>query len=300
MTAGRAAGAVATAAVAAITCALAGCATTRDAGDGGPPGSSPHIAATPSASPGPGRGMTWLVTRAALAELAADPVVRAALAQSRVYEIVPGGERPVPGMRATLVASFESAAKLDTAVTGGQLPAGTGGVLYDPEHWPFTPAAEQHDPQGAAATAAAIAHAHGLQFIVTPALDLGSVIAPRSSAPRWQLFLDLRLAARIAPTANVIDLQAQSLEASAASYAAFVRQAAAQARSANPAVTVLAGLSTNLPGAVVDSQELTAAIRASAATVNGYWLNIPEPGPYCPTCTPARPQVGIAALRAVL
>jgi hypothetical protein len=34
--------------------------------------------------------------------------------------------------------------------------------------------------------------------------------------------------------------------------------------------------------------------------VNGYWLNIPEPGPYCPTCTPARPQVGVAALRAVL
>ena len=108
------------------------------------------------------------------------------------------------------------------------------------------------------------------------------------------------MAAKIAAVANFIDLQAQSLERSTASYANFVRKAAAQARAANPQVTVLAGLSTNPPGAVVGSQQLTAAMRASWPAVDGYWLNIPGRGPRCPTCNLIRPDVGIEALRAVM
>ena len=94
--------------------------------------------------------------------------------------------------------------------------------------------------------------------------------------------------------------QAQSLERSTSTYAAFVRDAAAQARAANPRVTILAGLSTNPPGAEVTSQQLTDAIHATRGTVEGYWLNIPGRGPRCPTCNPPRPDVGRAALRAVL
>ncbi len=100
--------------------------------------------------------------------------------------------------------------------------------------------------------------------------------------------------------ADVIEVQAQSLERSAATYAAFVREAAGQARAANPGVSVLAGLSTNPPGPVVTSQQLAAAMQASHSSVDGYWLNIPSPGPRCPTCNPPRPEVGIAALRTVL
>ena len=69
---------------------------------------------------------------------------------------------------------------------------------------------------------------------MAPALNLTTVLAPGSSAPRWQRFLDLQLAARIARITDVLDLQAQSLERSPASYANFVREAATQARSANP------------------------------------------------------------------
>jgi len=100
--------------------------------------------------------------------------------------------------------------------------------------------------------------------------------------------------------ADIVEVQAQSLERSPAAYAAFAREAAGQARSARPGVTVLAGLSTNPPGSVVGSQQLAAAIRASWPGVDGYWLNIPVPGPRCPGCNPARPDVGIEALRAVL
>ncbi len=241
----------------------------------------------------------WLLTRSALALLAADPAVRAGLGRSQVYEILPPGQRPVPGVDATMVVTFPAVAALGDALAGSHLPAGTRAVLYDPEAWSFTPAAEQRDPVRAAARAAALAHAHGLKIIVAPALNLTAVLAPGSSAPRWRQFLDLRLAAKIAEVADFLDLQAQSLERSTASYVNFVREAAAQARAANPEVTVLAGLSTNPPGAAVDSQQLTAAIRASWPAADGYWLNIPSRGPRCPTCNPIRPDVGIEALRAV-
>jgi hypothetical protein len=62
---------------------------------------------------------------------------------------------------------------------------------------------------------------------------------------------------------------------------------------------VLAGLSTNPPGAPVDSQHLTAAIRATRFMVDGYWLNIPGPGARCPTCNAPRPDIAIRTLRAL-
>jgi hypothetical protein len=241
----------------------------------------------------------WLLTRSALALLAADPAVRAGFGRSQVYEILPPGQPPVPGVDATLVVTFTAVAALGDALAGHRLPAGTRAVLYDPEAWSFTPAAEQRDPAQAAARAAALAHAHGLKIIVAPALNLTTVLAPASSAPRWQQFLDLRLAAKIAEVADVLDLQAQSLERSPASYANFVREAAAQARAANPHVTVLAGLSTNPPGGVVYRHQLTAAIGASWPAVDGYWLNIPGRGPRCPTCQLIRPEVVIGAVRAL-
>lgn len=99
---------------------------------------------------------------------------------------------------------------------------------------------------------------------------------------------------------DVLELQAQSLERSTSTYAAFVRDAAAQARAANPRVAILAGLSTNPPGAEVTSQQLRAAIHATRVVADGYWLNIPGRGPGCPTCNSPRPEVGQAALRTVL
>jgi hypothetical protein len=277
-------------AVLALACALAGCMSQAPAGHGGPARLPPGRAA-------------WLVTRSALAQLVTDPAVRGGLGRSKIYEILRPGQPPLPGVDATPVVTFPAVAQLSGALAARQLPAGTRAVLYDPEAWSFTPPDEQRDPVRAAARAAELAHAHGLQLIVGPALNLTSVMAPAGGAggaPRWRLFLDLRLAAKIATVADVIELQAQSLERDAATYATFVRQAAAQARAARPGVTVLAGLSTNPPGPVVIGEQLAAAIRASWPSVDGYWLNIPGRGPRCPTCNPARPEVGIAALRAVL
>lgn len=268
----------------------------------GGPGAS-DASGVPSPSNGPiatsSGAPDWLLTRAALAQLVADPSVRAGLRRSRVYQLLQPGQRPLGGLVTVPVVVFSAVADLVKAVTGGHLPAGTGAVLYDPEAWSFTPVSEQRNPGQAAQQAAAAAHAHGLKLIVTPALNLVT-LRGHSSAPRWQQFLSQRIAAAVAVHADFVELQAQSLERSAATYASFVRQAAAQVKAASPQAAVLAGLSTNPPGAPVSSSHLTAAISATRGMVSGYWLNIPGRGPKCPTCNDTQPGVGIQALREVL
>jgi hypothetical protein len=283
----RAAGALA---AALVVCALAGCAGQGTAG----PASSP-------APRGPaGTSWIWMLARPALSQMLADPAVRSRLERTRIYELLQPGQQPLTGVSATPVVTFPSVASLRSALAAGGLPSGTQAVLYDPEAWPYTPPGEQHDPVAAATQAARLAHAHGLKIIVSPALDLTTVLAPGSPAPRWRAFLDLGIAGSMARVADAVEVQAQSLERDPAAYAAFVRDAAAQARAARPDVTVLAGLSTSPPGAAVGTQQITEAVRESQPDVDGYWLNIPGTGPRCPACHPAQPGLGAAVLSGVL
>jgi hypothetical protein len=251
--------------------------------------------------PGSAAGVpAWLLASAALAQLAANRKVAQRLSQERVYELVQPGRQPLALAGALPAVIFTSAAQLAGAVRAGALPERTQAVIYDPEAWSFTPAAERRDPVSAAARAARAAHAHGLQFIVAPALNLTTVLAPGSRQARSRLFLQLELAARLAGHADVIEFQAQSLERDAGDFEAFVTDAASQARQANPHIGLLAGVSTNPPGGPVDSGQLVAAIRACQPVVDGFWLNVPRQGPRCLTCGQARPDIGISALLAVL
>ena len=243
---------------------------------------------------------SWLLARPALATVVANKKVAAGLARSLLYELVQPGQQPLALAGAWPAVVFTSAASLVAAVQSGTLPARTRAVLYDPEAWSYTPASEQRDPVTATARAAAAAHAAGLQLIAAPGLDLTTVLAPGRAAPRSQLFLELGLAAGFAAHADVLDIQAQSLERDAARYASFVTAAARQARRERPRVGLVAGLSTNPPGGAVSSKQLVAAIRATRPVVDGYWLNIPGPGERCPDCSAPQPDVGIAALAAVI
>lgn len=261
-----------------LACLLASCAT-----------QAPTPRPSQTGTEAPGRRLTWMLTRGALASVLSDPAARSRLDGAPVYEILQTGQAPLGAIGAVPVVTFSSVGELAQAVSGGGLPTGTRAVLYDPEAWSFTPRAEQRDPARAARQALRLAHAHGLRLIVAPALNL-TTLRP-ASGPPWQQFLHLGLAGAMAKVADVIELQAQSLERYTSSYAAFVHEAARQARAANPRVTVLAGLSTNPPGAEVTSQQLTAAIRATSGVVSGYWLNIPGRGPRCPSCNAPRPDL---------
>jgi len=238
----------------------------------------------------------WLLARSVLARLILDPVAVSDLSGKLVYELLQPGEPPLPSVVAEPVVTFASAAALKSAVDAGQLPSGTFGVLYDPEAWPFTPVAEQRNPVRAATAAAAAAHAHGLQLIVAPAIDLATVLDSNGKGPEWRQFLDLDLVGRLAKVADVVELQAQSLEQDTRVYTAFVHSAAAQAGAARPGIDLLAGLSTNPPGVAVDAKELTADIRATRPVADGYWVNVPVPGAQCPTCHAAQPGVAVQVL----
>ncbi len=270
---------------------LAGC--SAHSGAGRPATSAPASSAPGTTGPvatGPGERSTWMLTRGALGQVLSDPTVAARLEAARVYEILTPGEQPLAAAGAEPVVTFSAVSALRQAVDGGQLPAGTRAVLYDPEVWPYTPVAEQRNPIQAARQAAAVTRAHHLTLIVAPALDLATA-QPRSGGPLWRQYLRLNLAGAIARAAGVVEVQAQSLEREPRTYRAFVRGAAAQARAANPHVSVLAGLSTNPPGAMVSSQQLAMAIRVSSAAVSGYWLNVPGQGPRCPACNAPRPDL---------
>jgi hypothetical protein len=282
-----------------LASALAGCA--GPAAPPSPPPARPVGSSIPPDPAGqPATQGTWMLTKSALSQMLSEPSIGAKLAQTRIDELLQPGQQPLSGVDATPVVTFSSVAALRTALAGGGLPAGTKAILYDPEVWAYTPVAEQRDPVQAAAEAAELARSRGLGFIVAPAMNLTTALDPGSTAPRWQTFLDLRVIGSMARVAGTVEVQAQSLERDPAAYAAFVRDAAAQARVANPKVTVLAGLSTNPPGAAVDSQQLTAAIQASRADVDGYWLNIPGSGPRCPGCHAGQPELGAAVLSSAL
>ncbi len=283
---------MATAAVAAVM-PLAACGVATPRPSTPVPNSS---AAVLSDLPGPGHP-AWLLTRPVLAQMISVPAAVAQLRGKLVYEILQPGQPPLAGVVAEPVVNFASAAVLETAVRSNQLPRGVSGVMYDPEDWAFTPPSEQQDPVQAATAAAAVAHAHGLRFIVAPAIDLTAVLSAGGTAPRWRQFLDLGLIGRLAKVADVVDIQAQSLEQDTAVYTTFVKAAATQANQASSGTGLVAGLSTNPPGAPVEAGQLTAAIQATRSVVAGYWLNVPSPGIRCPTCDAARPQVAIQVLQ---
>ena len=286
-----------TAAVAAIVlglvCACSSATPAGGASNASHARSTGSIDGSPGSAPGSATDPSWLLTRRALAEVSVDGAARRRLGGEVVDELLAPGQRPLPGAPAHAVVVFPSAGELVDAIRGHTLPPGTAAVLYDPEAWSFTPASEQRDPVRAAAQAAGVAHRHGLRFIVAPALDLTTVLARGLTGSRAHAFLRLGLAARLARTADAVELQAQSLERSPAAYGSFVARGAAQARSADPGVTVLAGLSTNPSGPPVSGDELTRDVAATRSTAAGYWLNVPGRGSRCPRCNPARPDIAV-------
>lgn len=292
----RRAGMATLAATAAAAALLAGC-------SGGSPKASTGNSGgtTGTTKPLTAAGLDWVVTRQALADIAASPSALGVLEQGHIYEIVRPGHKPYPGVNAIVTADFKSFSSpngMAASVAAGDLPAGTGALLYDPESWSFTPPAEQHDLGHYVSMAVSLAHQHGWQLIVTPGVDLTKVLDPSVAASngRYQAFLSSGLDQAVA-SADVVDVQAQSDERVSANYASFVKAAADQLHKANPKVVVISGLSSNPPIGVVTSQELADAMAVVAGFVQGYWMNIPNgPNPSCPGCGQPQPQVAIGAL----
>jgi hypothetical protein len=269
---------------------LAGC-------SGSPPRSpapNPTITMTDE-QPVANHAASWLFTKGALDSVIANPVAEARLTGAHVYEILSGRQKASTAVPVIPTVSFKSYATLAATIESGQLPSSIRAVIYDNEHWSKTPPEEQADPAGFYAKAAGVAHAHGLIFIATPAMDL-----VLSSGAKVTNAADTFLASGIigasARDADVVDIQAQSQERDPAAYKDFVTKAAAQIKAANPKAAIMAGISTNPHGWTITPDMLIADITAVADVAPGFWVNIPMGGTECPDCATPKPDVAIGAL----
>lgn len=248
-----------------------------------------------------GKPLRWIINGPALKYFASDAAARSFFAGKQPFVIQRKDARvEIPAAwDAQEVRSFTSVASLQEALRRGLGP-GVRAVIYDNEAWHFTPVEEQRDSVEYTQRAAQLAHEHGLLLIATPAVNLvRSVTGHAPAGNRYRAFLDLNLIGGAAKYADAVDIQAQGSEMAVPRFTQFVRAAAGQARAANPNVLVFAGISTNPNGQRVSADHILRAIEATRSIVDGYWLNVPAPGPYCPNCSEFRPDMALAVLQKV-
>jgi hypothetical protein len=246
-----------------------------------------------------GKSIRWLFNGPGVAAIAADAEVSRLLNDTQPFVMwgrhVPGVP---PGWKAVPVTSFKNFGAIRNALEQGGVGPEVRGIMYDYEKWRFTPEEEQRNPAGYVRQAADLVHAQGLLLLTAPAVNLVTVMAPAEDRNRmFDTYLRLGIAADGARYADVIDIQAQRAEANTELYGRFVRQAAAQAREANPKVLVLAGISTEPIGQKVTADDILRAIAVTRDVVDGYWFNIPQPSEYSPRASEFRPDIAIDVLR---
>lgn len=160
-----------------------------------------------------------------------------------------------------------------------QIPSGVHWLLYDNERWAATPRSEQRSPGYYEAQFATLAHQHGYRVILAPAQDLalgfGKSRLPKGK-PAWRRYLSMRLPALSARAGDILDIQAQAYELPQFRkqnlFLRVIKNSVAQARAANPNITIFAGLSTNR---AVSTPDMRHDFLISRGFVAGFWLNIP-------------------------
>jgi hypothetical protein len=193
---------------------------------------------------------------------------------------------------APLALSWSSERRFARDVADRTIPSSVRIVLYDPEGWLATPPAERRAPISAMLAFGALARANGYLPVITPHPSLmqvhGATCAQMSGETLEAAYLRCGIQGAAARAADIVEVQAQFLETDPDAYEAFVTDAAAQARWANPGVQVISGISTTF---TEDPQVLFAAWRSVRGVVDGHYLNVPNG---------VRPSVAVAFARAVL
>jgi hypothetical protein len=178
----------------------------------------------------------------------------------------------IDGFAATPVLRYTSGRQLASDLRSGALTYPYRWVLYDPEHWPHTPLAEQQDPGSSMRRFARLAHAHGLTVIESPSRDLG--LATGSVCPLDQgetlnsWYLRCNVAGLAAAHGDAVIIQDQANEGDPAVYGSLFNTAKQQALAASPGIGVVAALSTNRGSPT----EMIAA--AKSVTASGYYVTI--------------------------
>ncbi len=98
---------------------------------------------------------------------------------------MPDGWKSIP------TATFASYAEMQQQVKANAISPSTQAIVYDNEHWQFTPLQEQLNFASFVKQAADLAHLHHMMLIVTPAPDLVQTLDPASTGDKYDRFLSL-------------------------------------------------------------------------------------------------------------
>lgn len=160
----------------------------------------------------------------------------------------------------------------DVRAQGGSLP-GVQAVLYDPEAWAATPIEEQRDPASAMRRFSKLAHKLGYNVIITPGLTLpsvdGAACKREENETAYDAYSRCDIAGSAAKSADVVEVQAQTLQGNPEAYRAFVSAAAKQARTADPDVKVISGLRVRSEESLDDVKRTWLAV---LDVVDGHYL----------------------------
>jgi hypothetical protein len=226
--------------------------------------------------------LSWIMLGSAMKEMvaAAPDVARSHFDSAFSFaDGKPWKQNQVPaGYATTPTVKYESYARFESDVAAGVIAPEIKAVLYDPEKWDRTPAAEQLDPATYLRLFAELAHSKGYLVIEAPARDLmavdGAACRSNSGESLDEATLRCELTASAARYADVAQVQSQADEFDRARFSSFVTAAAVQARAANPDVVFLAGLSTSPPTGVASPEALVAAAESVRDDVAGFYLTV--------------------------
>lgn len=245
-----------------------------------------------------GKTLRWILNGPVVPTFTTDSTAQAFFANTQPFVVTRKDlqvEIP-PSWGALRTQIFPSFRAFERAIAHGRMRPETKAVLYDNEAWKFTPEREQDEFADYAQRFAQLAHEHGYQVIVTPAVNLATK-QQAAGERRFATFLRLNIPAAAARYADVFEIQAQGSQTPPSVFASYVTGAAQQARAANPKVLVFAGISTNPSGHKMTADGIIDAIRATRNVVDGYWFNVPQKNPGCPNCNEFRPDMAIDVLR---
>lgn len=181
------------------------------------------------------------------------------------------------GLSASAALYYSSYAQFQSDLASGAITYPYKWVMYDPEGWAQTPAAEQQNPAKYLGLFAALAHQHGYKVIETPARDLGNVattcpLNTQTGENLDQWYIRCKIAAAAA-AADIYVLQDQVNTTNVTEYGWLFSQARAQATAANSAVQVDAEVSTNYGTA-----DQMAAAAQSVPAASGFYLSTTTAG----------------------
>ncbi len=171
---------------------------------------------------------------------------------------------------------FFSSAELQAAIGHHRMIPGVKFVVDDLEDLGIAPAAEQKQPIPAMKGFAHAADTHGYQPILIPGRDLmlvsGAMCAKQPGHTISQSYLRCGLPAAAAYTPIYV-IQSAAVETNLPALRQLVQEGAAQARKANPNVTIFATLSVSPNGAFAPYNAVVQAAKAIRPYVQGFEMN---------------------------